>query len=49
MKLVLDFRDLLKNKVNLDDTRLKLLDSRVDSVFTVLNLRLSPGLTTGRV
>lgn len=36
MKLVLDFRDLLKNKVNLDDTRLELLDSRVDSVFTVL-------------
>jgi hypothetical protein len=36
MKLVPDFRDLLHDKVNLDDTRLTLLNDRVDAVFDVL-------------
>lgn len=36
MKLIKDFGDLLTNKVNLDDTRLNLLDSRVEAVFAVL-------------
>ena len=36
MKLVQEFRDLLEDKVNLDDTRLTLLDERVDAVFDLL-------------
>lgn len=31
-----EFKNLLKSKVNLDETRLHLLDSRVDSVFEAL-------------
>ena len=38
MKLVQDFRNLLENKVNLDETRLGLLDERVDAVFDVLRV-----------
>jgi hypothetical protein len=36
MKLVQEFRDLLQDKVNLDDTRLTQLDDRVTAVFNVL-------------
>ena len=36
MKLVKDFDDLLRDRVNLNDTRLRLLGERVDAVFSVL-------------
>ncbi len=42
MKLVKDFDDFLRDKVNLNDTRLQLLDGRADAVFTVL--KADPGV-----
>jgi hypothetical protein len=42
MKHGLEFKNLLKNKVNLDDSRLELLDQRVESVFKVL--KADPGV-----
>lgn len=36
MRQVREFKNLLKEKVNLDDTRLGLLDSRVEAVYRVL-------------
>lgn len=42
MKQEREFKNLLKNKVNLDETRLELLDGRVDAVFKVL--KADPGI-----
>ena len=42
MKQEREFKNLLKNKVNLDESRLTLLNDRVDSVFKVL--KADPGI-----